>query len=92
MAHIFFTAHLNALIDASPVDAGGRALGEALASVFGVYPRLKGYVLDERGAVRKHIAIFLDGEKLANDAALAAPIRDDSEIYVMQALSGGQHG
>ena len=40
-------------------------------------------------ASRGEYCIFLDGERLANGAALAAPLRPQSEIYVMQALSGG---
>ena len=89
MAQVFFTAHLRAVVDASHVDADGTVVGEALDRVFTANPRLKGYVLDEQGAVRKHVAIFLDGMRLPNDEALAAPIAASSEIYVMQALSGG---
>jgi molybdopterin synthase sulfur carrier subunit len=89
MARVFFTAHLRAVIDAPSVDADGRTVGEALDGVFGSYVRLKGYVLDEQGALRQHVCIFLDGTRLANDGALAAPVSTASEIYVMQALSGG---
>ncbi len=89
MAQVFFTAHLRALTDASHIDAGGNAVGEALATVFETNPRLKGYVLDEQGALRRHVCIFLDGERLSNDTALEAPVGAKSEIYVMQALSGG---
>lgn len=89
MAQVYFTAHLRALADASQCEAGGHVVGEALDHVFTANPRLKNYVLDEQGAVRKHVCIFLDGERLPNEAALTAPIAAKSEIYVMQALSGG---
>jgi sulfur-carrier protein len=89
MAQVYFTAHLRALADASQIDADGTIVGEALDRAFAANPRLKGYVLDEQGAVRKHVAIFLDGMRLPNATALAAPIAAGSEIYVMQALSGG---
>ncbi len=89
MAQVFFTAHLRALVNASQCDAAGNVVGEALDRVFDANPRLRSYVLDEQGAVRKHVVIFLDGERLPNGTALTAPIGAASEIHVMQALSGG---
>jgi hypothetical protein len=50
---------------------------------------VRGYVLDDRGAIRKHVCIFADGTRLANNAALAQPIAPASKLHVMQALSGG---
>jgi hypothetical protein len=50
---------------------------------------VRGYVLDERGNLRKHVCIFADGTRLPNARALAQSIRPDSKLYVMQALSGG---
>lgn len=89
MAQVFFTAHLRTVIDAASVTAEGRIVGEALAAVFRSHPRLQGYVLDEHGALRQHVCIFLDGTRLTQAEALAAPLSASSEIYVMQALSGG---
>ncbi len=89
MAHVFFTAHLRAVLDAPSVRADGVSVGEALHAVFAEHPRLQGYVIDEQGALRQHVCVFLDGTRLANDAALDAPVNSSSEIYVMQALSGG---
>ena len=50
---------------------------------------MRGYVLDERGQLRKHVCIFADGKRLPREAALSQSIRPDSILYVMQALSGG---
>jgi hypothetical protein len=50
-------------------------VGEALESVFGGKPQVRFYVLDERGALRKHVCIFADdGERLAHEAALVRRI------------------
>jgi hypothetical protein len=46
-------------------------------------------VLDDRGAIRKHVCIFADGRRLHRDATLNHPIKPNSDVYVMQALSGG---
>jgi hypothetical protein len=70
--------------------AQGDTVGEVLEKVFANEPFLRGYVLDEQGALRKHMVIFLDGIALKDRTKLSDPItRDNSEIFVMQALSGG---
>jgi len=45
--------------------------------------------LDEHGAVRKHMVIFIDGTMIRDRMTLTDPVTPSSEIYVMQALSGG---
>ncbi|HJU26373.1 MAG TPA: MoaD/ThiS family protein [Rhodanobacteraceae bacterium] len=67
----------------------GASVGEALEHVFAQYPNLRGYVLDEHGTVRHHLALFVDGAAIANKRDLSQAIGETSEIYVMQALSGG---
>ena len=69
------------------VDAG--TVAEALRAVFEELPALRGYVLDDQGAVRTHVVIFVDGSSLHDRQGLSDPVRPDSEIFVMQALSGG---
>lgn len=46
-------------------------------------------MLDEHGAVRHHVAIFVDGTAIGDKRRLHQPLAADSEVYVMQALSGG---
>ena len=62
---------------------------EVLDAVFASNERARGYVLDEHGAVRKHMVIFIDGTMIRDRITLADPVVPSSEIYVMQALSGG---
>jgi hypothetical protein len=50
---------------------------------------VRGYVLDDRGDLRKHVCIFADGERLMHEGALARRIGPNTKLYVMQALSGG---
>ncbi|HEY9219150.1 MAG TPA: MoaD/ThiS family protein [Phenylobacterium sp.] len=89
MAKIAFTRHLEAVGPSQPVDYAGETVGEVLAAVAADYPRLKGYVLDDQGRVRKHIAIFVDGALRPREKALGLPVGEASEVYVFQALSGG---
>ena len=50
---------------------------------------MRSYILDAQGRLRKHVAVFIDGELLTDKRDLGRSIPPNSEIYVMQALSGG---
>jgi sulfur-carrier protein len=89
MAEIHFTSHLRSIVPDGPLSAAGATVGEALANLLAAQPQVRGYVLDDRGALRQHVCIFADGERLHRDSALARSIGPDSKLYVMQALSGG---
>lgn len=64
-------------------------MGAALQAVFVENPVLRGYVLDDQGRLRKHVAVFVDGVQISDRVHLSDPVREDSDIFVMQALSGG---
>ena len=89
LARIAFTPHLRMVGPTDPTAYGGATFAEVLDAVATDYPRLKDYLLDDQGRVRKHIAIFVDGVMRPRDAALALPLTEVSEVYVFQALSGG---
>ena len=89
MAQVHFTAWLRELVPNGPVEAAGGTVGDALGAVFAHEPQVRSYVLDERGALRKHVCVFADGARLPNGAALTHPIKPDTTLYIMQALSGG---
>ena len=89
MARVVFTQNLQRHVECPPTDAPGDTVREVLDAVFLEVPRLRGYVVDETGRLRKHMTIFVDGERLADRTTLQDPVTTDSEIYVMQALSGG---
>jgi len=89
MATVHFTANLRRHVDCPSVEVEAETVGEALAKVFEQNPRLRGYVIDERGAVRQHMNVFVDGEQIGDRQTLADAVGPDAEIYVMQALSGG---
>jgi molybdopterin synthase sulfur carrier subunit len=50
---------------------------------------LRGYVLDDQGAVREHVAIYLNGVVVRDRAKLSDKVGPTDEIYVFQALTGG---
>ena len=69
--------------------ATGHTLAAILDEMEASYPGLRSYVMDEQGHLRKHVNIFIDGTMIKDRAALTDAFSDSSEIYIMQALSGG---
>lgn len=67
----------------------GRTLAEVLGEMETSYPGVRSYILDEQGNLRKHVNIFIDGTMINDRRALSDPFGENSEIYIMQALSGG---
>jgi hypothetical protein len=61
-------------------------LADALESLNRRFPGLAFRIVDEQGAIRAHIKIFVDGV-LARD--LATPVRRDGELMIVGALTGG---
>jgi len=89
MPRVVFTPNLGRHLDAPAREAGGSTIREVLDGVFADNPRLRGYVLDDQGRLRKHVAVFVDGQMARDRETLGDPVGESSEVYVMQALSGG---
>ncbi|MFZ5557518.1 MAG: MoaD/ThiS family protein [Pseudomonadota bacterium] len=89
MARVSFTAALRRHVEAPPARIDGSTVREVLERYFADRPQVRSYVLDDQGAVRKHVAIFLNQTPLQDRAAQSDPVRENDEIYVIQALSGG---
>ncbi len=89
MARIVFTANLARHVDCPAAEVEGQTVREALEAVFRSNERLRGYVLDDQSALRRHMAIVVDGKPLRDRVHLGDPISAASAIYVLQALSGG---
>ena len=71
------------------VDGAAATTREALALLWKECPGARDRVLTERGEVRPHINIFVDGENIRYAGDLNAPVRDGSEIIILPAVSGG---
>ncbi|MBL8888940.1 MAG: MoaD/ThiS family protein [Planctomycetaceae bacterium] len=89
MARVVFTANLQRHVSLPPVTVPGQTVREVLEAVFALNPQARGYVLDEANALRKHMVIFHNGEPVLDRIHLSDAVDDNTEIYVMQALSGG---
>lgn len=52
-------------------------------------PGFSDYVLDERGALRQHVNVFIGEERVVDRKHLSDRVPPDACLYIFQALSGG---
>lgn len=89
MAVVVFTENLRRHVDCPTREVAGATVAAVLATVFEENPRLRGYVLDERGVLRRHMVVFVDGRQIVDRIHLSDAVEPGSEVHVLQALSGG---
>ena len=89
MVHVIFTPTLKRHLETPETDVRGATVREALEGVFTRNERMRSYVLDDQGALRKHVLVFVNGQQVRDRAGLSDVLAADAELYVMQALSGG---
>lgn len=86
MPTVSFTPALRRFLRVADMRVDGATVGAALAAAIAEHPRLRGYLFDDQGAPRRHVAIYVGGEVVRGlDDAVGA----DDEIHVFQALTGG---
>lgn len=89
MANLSFTANLLRHVETPSGSYVGETLAEVLEAYFEEFPKVRHYLLDDQGAVRKHVSIFVDGHLITDRTRLTDPVDPQSEVFVAQALSGG---
>ena len=67
------------------VDVGGDTANAVVSALEAAYPPLRGWVVDERGTLRRHVKLFLRGRAVGLDAVLG----HDDELHIVAAISGG---
>jgi sulfur-carrier protein len=86
MPTVIFTPALRRFLRVADMRVDGATVGAALAVAFAEHPKLRGYLLDDQGALRRHVAIYVRGEVVRGLGDLVAA---NDEIHVFQALTGG---
>jgi molybdopterin synthase sulfur carrier subunit len=89
MPTVTFTPNIQRHVSCPTTQVHGETVRQVLDAVFEENPRARGYVLDDQGAVRAHMVVFVDGHQVHDRRHLSDPVRSDAEVYVAQALSGG---
>jgi sulfur-carrier protein len=89
MPTIRFTANIQRHVACPPREVSGATVREALDAYFGENTRARGYVLDDQGRLRQHMAAFVDGRQLEDRDCLTDAVAPGAVIDIVQALSGG---
>ena len=85
MARVAFTGNLKRHVACPTARVAGATVGAVLENLFAENPRLRSYVVDDQGRIRKHVNVYIKDSR----ADLGDPVSPDDEIFVFQALSGG---
>jgi hypothetical protein len=86
---VVFTQNLRRHVECPPEHVEAATARDALEAYFAMHPLVRGYVFDERDALRTHVNVFVDGAQVTDRGVMGDAVGPTSEIYVMQALSGG---
>ena len=89
MPTVRFTDNIQRHVECPTRDVAGANVREVLEAYFRANTRARGYVLDDQGRLREHMAIFINGSQLRDRVGLTDVVPADGVIDVIQALSGG---
>lgn len=89
MPQIVFAPAIQRHQPCPPLRVAAGTVRDALGEAFSAQPRMRDYVLDDQGRLRRHVAIFIDGQVIEDRLHLTDAASENAEIYVVQALSGG---
>ncbi len=89
MPRVAFTANLQRHLSCPAQDVPGDTVRAVLEAVFAANPMLRSYILDDQDRVRRHVAIYVNGERIRDRDRLGDSLRETDEVFVFQALSGG---
>jgi molybdopterin synthase sulfur carrier subunit len=88
VVRVTFSSALQRHVPCPPLSVEAGTVREALEQAFAREPRLRGYLLDDQGVLRKHMAVFVNGTAVKDRRLLGDPVTE-GEVAVIQALSGG---
>lgn len=71
------------------VTLEGATLGGVLDDLAQRLPVLEHRLRDERGRIRPHVLVFVDGVMVGEVPGLDTPVREGTEVFIAPAVSGG---
>ena len=89
MPTVRFTENIQRHVACPTREAAGLTLRDVLEDYFQAHAQARGYVLDDQGKLRHHMAAFIDGRQVRDRDRLSDPVAPDAVVDVIQALSGG---
>ncbi len=87
MAELYLPGTLQPLFPGLPrhLELDAATVGEAIESLDERWPGLRDRICEDGGALRRHIHVYVEGER----AALETPLEGRSRVDVIAAISGG---
>jgi molybdopterin synthase sulfur carrier subunit len=76
-------------LDNRTITVPAGSVAEVLRAVNDIAPGFTDYVLDEHGALRRHIRLSVNDTIVVDRKTLSDHVPEDGTVYVFQALSGG---
>jgi molybdopterin synthase sulfur carrier subunit len=90
MAIVFIPSPLRRLTDGNArVDVPAATLAELIDRLEALHPGMRSYLLDERGALRTYVNIFVNTAEARTLAGLRTPLKEDDEVSILPAMAGG---
>lgn len=92
MPTVQLTRHLYSFfpaLEGKALTVEATTVAEVVSALDSLAPGLAFYICDERGRLRRHVNIFVDQEMIADRGRLSDRVGPDSNVMIMQALSGG---
>lgn len=85
MAQVMLRAPLSEMCGGRSHSIAGSSVIECMRALEEAYPAIAGWILDEQGHVREHVNVFVNGEHVHEEAAVA----DGDRLHVLPAITGG---
>lgn len=89
MATVRFTRNIQRHVACPTREVAGTTLRDVFDAYFAGNEAARGYVLDDRGQLRHHMAAFIDGRQIDDRERLSDQVPPEAVIDIVQALSGG---
>ncbi|VVE43890.1 MoaD/ThiS family protein [Pandoraea soli] len=89
MATVTFAPAIQRHVCVDDQHVDGPTVHAVLTQCVTLTPELRGYLFNDQGRLRAHVAIFADGRLIRDRHTLGDTLNDASRVYVAQALSGG---
>lgn len=89
MPTVRFTSNIQRHVECPTLAVQGATVRDAFEAYFATNARARGYVLDDRGRLRQHMAAFIDGQQIEDRDTLSDAVADTATIDIVQSLSGG---
>ncbi len=92
MPRVEMTQHLYRFfpqLSQNPLVVPAGSVIKAIVAINEIAPGFTDYLLDDNGALRRHVNLSIDGRMIIDKATLSDQIPENGTVYIFQALSGG---